>query len=169
MFAVVVTGPPGSGKTVTLTALSNALVADGVPHATVDVDEVAWAYPFPDLPQRCEHLRVWSAAHRQAGSETLLVAEVIESPSHLVDVLNSLGVDDHLLVRLDAALETLQARVIAREPPDWFGLDWLLAETPKLQIALAELDGVDAVLDSENLTLTEVVGQIRSARPDKLA
>ena len=97
------------------------------------------------------------------------MAEVIESPSHLVDVLNSLGVDDHLLVRLDGALETLEARVIAREPPDWFGLDWLLAETPKLQIALAELDGVHAVLDSENLTLTEVVGQIRSARPDKLA
>jgi hypothetical protein len=169
VFAVVVTGPPGSGKTVTLTALSDALVKDEVPHAAVDVDEVAWAYPYPDLAQRCEHLRVWSAAHRRAGRETLLVAEVIESHAHLGDVLDSLGVEDHLLVRLDAALETLQGRVIAREPPDWPGLDWLLAETPGLQAALAELDGVHAVLDSEALTLSEVVDQIRSARPDKLA
>src|SRR3954447_2496523 len=116
VFAVVVTGPPGSGKTVTLTALSDALVRDGVAHAAVDVDEVAWAYPYPDLAQRCEHLRVWCAAHRSAGHETLLVAEVIESAAHLDDVLAALDADDHLLVRLDAALETLRQRIIVREP-----------------------------------------------------
>jgi Cdc6-like AAA superfamily ATPase len=78
VFVVVVTGPPGSGKTVTLAALSDALVRDGVAHAAVDVDEVAWAYPYPDLAQRCEQLHVWCAAHRSAGYETLLVAEVAE-------------------------------------------------------------------------------------------
>ena len=83
-FAVAVTGPPGSGKTVTLTALSDALVKDGIAHAAVDVDEVAWAYPYPDLAQRCEQSpRVCCAAHRSAGSELLLVAEVIESTAHL--------------------------------------------------------------------------------------
>lgn len=153
----------------TLVALSDALVRDHVAHAAVDVDEVAWAYPHPDLAQRCEHLRVWTAAQRRAGHETLLVAEVIESPAHLGDVLDSLGVDDHLLVRLDAALETLQRRVIARESRDWPGLDWLLQETPGLQVALAELDGVHAVLDSENLTLAQIVDQIRAARTDKLS
>ena len=82
MFAVVVTGPPGSGKTVTLTALSNAMVKDRVAHAAVDVDEVAWAYPYPDLAQRCEHLRVWSAAHRKAGYETLRCAgSEVSSPA----------------------------------------------------------------------------------------
>jgi hypothetical protein len=169
VFAVVVTGPPGSGKTVTLTALSDALVKDRVAHAAVDVDEVAWAYPYPDLAQRCEHLRVWAAAQRGAGHQTLLVAEVIESPGHLGDVLDSLGVDDHLLVRLDAALETLRQRVMAREPAGWAGLDWLLEETPGLQVALVELDGVHAVLDSENSTSTQIVDQIRSVRPDKLS
>ena len=169
MFAVVVTGPPGSGKTVTLTALSNAMVKDRVAHAAVDVDEVAWAYPYPDLAQRCEHLRVWSAAHRKAGYETLLVAEVIESPAHLDDVLAALGAHDHLLVRLDAALDTLRQRIIAREPPDWAGLDYLLDETPKLQVALIRLDGVHTVVDSEELNVTQVVDQIRSARPDMLS
>ena len=169
MFAVVLTGPPGSGKTVTLTALSDALVKDRVAHAAVDVDEVAWAYPHPDLAQRCEHLRVWCAAHRRAGHETLLVAEVIESPAHLDDVLAALGAHDHLLVRLDAALETLRQRIIAREPPAWFGLDHLLGETSKLQAALIRLDGVHTVVDSEDLNLTQIVDQIRSARPDMLS
>ena len=169
MFAVVVTGPPGSGKTVTLTALSDALVKDRVAHAAVDVDEIAWAYPYPDLAQRCEHLRVWCAAHRRAGYETLLVAEVIESTAHLDDVLAALGAHDHLLVRLDASLETLRQRIIAREPPAWVGLDHLLDETSKLQAALITLDGVHTVVDSEDLNLTQIVDQIRSARPDMLS
>jgi broad-specificity NMP kinase len=169
VFAVVVTGPPGSGKTVTLTALSDALVRDGVAHAAVDVDEVAWAYPYPDLAQRCEHLRVWCAAHRSAGHETLLVAEVIESAAHLDDVLAALDADDHLLVRLDAALETLRQRIIVREPSGWVGLDHLLAETAELQVSLAELEGVHAIVDAENSTFTQIVDQIRSARRDMLS
>lgn len=169
MFAVIVTGPPGAGKTVTLTALSDALVKDQVAHAAVDVDEVAWMYPFPNLAQRCEHLRAWCDPHRRAGQDVLLVAEVIESSGHLIDVLASVGADDHLLVRLDAAPATLRQRIIAREPPGWSSLEWLLDETPRLQDALAKLDGVHAVVNSEHLTPTQIVDRVRSARPDKLS
>jgi hypothetical protein len=169
VFAVVVTGPPGAGKTVTLTALSDALVEDQVPHAAVDVDEVAWAYPFPTLAQRCAHLQNWSVPHRRASHDLLLVAEVIESPGHLRDVLASLSADDHLLIRLDATPAGLRQRIIDREPPGWSSLAWLLAETPKLQLALADLHGVDLVLDSEHLSLAEIVDRIRCTRPDKLA
>ena len=118
MFCVLLTGPAGSGKTAALTALSDELVADEIPHATVDVDEIAWAYPFPSIAQRAEHLRAWRAAHARAGHELLLVSEVIESPAHLRDVLTTLGADDHLLVRLEAAVATLHQRIIAREPPN---------------------------------------------------
>lgn len=169
MFVVVLTGPPGAGKTVTLAALSDALIDDGVAHSAVDVDEVAWAYPYPDLAQRCEHLRAWSDPHRRGGRDVLLVAEVIESPGHLIDVLAAVGADDHLLVRLDAAPATLRQRIIAREPPGWSSLEHLLDETPRLQEGLAELDGVHLVISTQQATLPDVVGQIRSARPDKLS
>jgi hypothetical protein len=169
MFAVVLTGPPGAGKTVTLTALSDALVKDGVAHSAVDVDDVAWAYPFPDLAQRCEHLRAWADPHRRAGRDVLLVAEVIESPGHLIDVLAAVGADDHLLVRLDAALATLRQRIIAREPPGWSSLEYLLDETPGLQAGLAELRGAHLVINSEQATVPQIVDQIRSARPDKIS
>jgi len=168
VLAVIVTGPPGSGKTVALTDLSDALVADKVAHAAVDVDEVAWAYPFPDLAGRCEHLRVWGESHRRAGASLLLVAEVVESEEHLADLLAAIGADDHLLVRLEAELPTLRARIVAREPSGWHSLDHLLAETDALHERMPHLDGIHLVADTERLALAEVTALIRAARPDRL-
>ena len=168
MFSVLLTGPPGAGKTVALTALSDALVADQVEHAAVDVDEVAWAYPFPSLEQRCEHLRACCDSHRRAGRDTLLVAEVIESAGHRHDVVDAIGADELLLVRLEARLETLRQRIIAREPPGWHGLDHLLGEAEPLHRSLPHLEGVDLVLDTEQLRRVEIVDRIRAARPDVL-
>jgi len=169
VFSVLLTGPPGAGKTVVLTALSDAMVGDRVEHAAVDVDEIAWAYPFPSLEQRCDHLRACCESHRRAGHETLLVAEVIESADHLRDVLDAAGADDLLLVRLEARLATLRRRIVAREPPGWPGLDHLLGETEPLHTSLAQLDGVDLALDTERLGPTEIAERVRAARTDKLA
>ena len=169
MFAVLITGPPGSGKTVTLTALLDALAGDAIPHAGVDVDEISWAYPFPNLAQRCEHLRVWRDSHARAGASLLVVAEVIESRAHLADVLAALGADDHLVVRLHADPAILRERIIAREPDGWFGLGHLLDETERLQAAMPSLEGVHVVLDSEQLSVSEGTEAIRGARADVLA
>ena len=169
VFAVLLTGPPGSGKTVALTALLDALAEDGVPHAGVDVDEVAWAFPFPDLPQRCEHLRAWRDSHSRSGATLLVVVEVIESQAHLADVLAVLGADDYLLARLDASSKTLRERIIAREPDGWFGLDYLLDEMQRLHATMPMLDGVHLVLDTEQLTVQQITESIRGARADVLA
>jgi hypothetical protein len=151
MFVLLLTGPPGAGKTVTLIALSDALIDDGIAHAAVDVDEVAWAYPFPSLEQRCKHLRAWAAPHLEAGHELLLVSEVLESAAHTSAVLSALGADDRLLVWLDAPTSTMRRRVSAREPEGWSGLPRMLDEIPKLRAALAELADIDLVLDSEQV------------------
>jgi hypothetical protein len=59
------------------------------------------------------------------------VSEVIESAVHLSEVLASVGADEHLLVRLEAAPATLRERIVAREPPGWSSLDFLLDYTEK--------------------------------------
>lgn len=165
MFAVLITGPPGAGKTVALTALCDALAGDQVPHAGVDVDEVAWAYPFPDLAGRCNHLRAWRGSHARAGATLLVVAEVIESAAHLADVLAALGADRHLLVRLEAEPATLRERIIAREPEGWFGLEHLLNEMEQLHLSMPALEGVQLVLDTERLTAEQIAQAIRAALP----
>jgi chloramphenicol 3-O-phosphotransferase len=158
----------GAGKTVTLIAPSDALIDDGIAHAAVDVDEVAWAYPFPSLEQRCEHLRAWAAPHLEAGHELLLVSEVLESAAHTSAVLSALGADDRLLVWLDAPTSTMRRRVSAREPEGRSGLPRMPDEIPKLRAALAELADIDLVLDSEQVEPPELARRIRTVRPDKL-
>jgi hypothetical protein len=168
MFAVVLTGAPGAGKTATLTALSDALVDDEIAHAAVDVDEVAWAYPFPSLAQRCEHLQAWGRSHHRRGCRLALVAEVIESPEHKREVLASIGAQDHLLVLLEAAPATLRKRIIARELPGWTGLDTLLDKSAELRLRLQTLAGVHVVLFSESVAPRDISDRIRLARPEVL-
>jgi chloramphenicol 3-O-phosphotransferase len=159
MRAVVVTGPPGAGKTSSLIALSDLLVEDRVPHAAVDVDEIAWSYPFPDLAGRCGELRSWSAERRARGCRLALVAEVVESEAHGADVLAAIGADEHLLVALHASPATLRDRIVAREPPGWRGLERLLAEAARYAEPPA---GAHLVLDTERLTTAEVAREIRA-------
>jgi hypothetical protein len=102
------------------------------------------------------------------GHELFLVAEVVESPAHLADVLAAVGTDDHLLVRLHATPATMRERIIAREPPGWSGLAWLLDQTDPLHEALGRLQGVHLALDTEALGSAELVERIRAARPDRL-
>ena len=135
MFAVVVTGPPGAGKTLCLTALTDALVPDGVRHATLDMDEVAWAYPHPSIEQRAELLANAREGHRRMGHDLLLFCEVVESEAHLAELLKGVGADDHLLVRLETTPATLRERIVAREPPGWFGLEYLLGEVEPYRLA----------------------------------
>lgn len=168
MFAVVVTGAPGAGKTACLTALTDALVDDKVAHATLDMDEVAWAYPFPSIEQRVVLLGNAWEGHRRMGHDLLLFCEVVESNAHLAQLLESVGADDHLLVRLEAATATMRERIVAREPPAWSGLEHLLGEVEPYANSLRELDGVHVTLDTADLTLEEEAARIRAERPDKL-
>jgi predicted kinase len=168
VFAVLVTGPPGAGKTACLMDLADALAVDRIAHAAIDMDEVSWAYPYPDTGQRAGYLRAVWAAHREDGHDLVLVAEVVESSEQLAELLAAVGADDHLLVRLEASPATMRERIVEREPPGWSGLEHLLAEVDPLAVSQAELEGVHLMLDSERLAPPELAAHIRAARPDAL-
>lgn len=97
-----------------------------------------------------------------------VVAEVVESPDHLVELLSVLDVDDHLLVRLHASPASLRARIIAREPEGWFGLEFLLVEMERLHATMPLMEGVHLVLDTEHRSVREITESIRAARPEVL-
>lgn len=168
MFAVVITGPPGAGKTTALMALSDALADDGIAHAAVDVDEIAWAYPYPSDARRLELLGAAWEAHRGDGQELLLVAEVGDEPAHVAHAVEAVGADDHLVVLLGARPATLRRRIEEREPPGWSGLERLIAEAGTLGAKLAGMEGVGLALDSEEHDSGEIAARIRAARPDLL-
>lgn len=168
MFAVVITGAAGVGKTTYLTALTDVLADDGIAHAAIDTDDVSWAYPYPDLEGRTEYIRRAWEAYRDQGHELLLLGEVVESAEHRARLLAAAGTDDHLLVRLTAPYMLLRQRILAREPIEWSGTEYLLEETRRWKDGIDALDDVHLTIDTVRTGPLEAAARIRAERPDKL-
>ena len=67
MFALVLTGPPGAGKTSVLEALSDLLVDDDVAHASVETEALTATHPALDDAQWLAHIRSACRLHRDQG------------------------------------------------------------------------------------------------------
>jgi energy-coupling factor transporter ATP-binding protein EcfA2 len=168
VLAVLITGPPGAGKTTYLTALTDVLADDGVAHAAIDADEVSWAYPYPDLAARTEYIGAAWSAHRERGHDLLLLGEVLESPEHLARLLAAVGADDHLLVRLTAPYMLLRQRILEREPPEWSGTEHLLEETRTWAERGDALEAAHLTIDTVRTGPLEAAGRVRAERPGEL-
>ena len=168
MFAVVITGPPGAGKTSVLTALADALRADDARHAAVEAELLAWAHPALSAEQRRWHLETTCELYRAAGHRLLLVAHTIESDEALAELLAAVGADEHLVVRLEAEPATLVRRITDREPAGWSGLSELVGHARVLAASMAALRGVDLVVSTERQRPEAVAEHVRAARPDVL-
>ena len=169
MFAVVLTGPPGAGKTSVLTALVDALSDDGIAHAAVEVEALVWTHPALTDEQRARHVRLACELYREAGHRLLLVAQTLETDADVAELLDAVGADEVFLVRLEAQPATLVARIVEREPPSCSGLDGLVEHAQELAASMPSLSGVDLVLNTEGERAADVAARIRAARPDWLS
>lgn len=163
VFAVVLTGPPGAGKSTALEALTDALHDDDVRHASIEIEAISRAHPRLTQEQRLRHVTAVSDLYRDEGFDLLLVAAPVTSRASLHALLSALGAEDHFLVRLNAPDETLRQRIASREPPGWSQLDGLLDHARKLKVAIASLDGVHLSIDTHGIALSDVVRQIRAS------
>ena len=155
MRAIIITGAPGAGKSSALTALTDLFGDEGVPHVTVEVDDLSRGHPWRDGRR---HLHAFAA-----GTDLLLVAATVESPEYLRDLLAAIGCDEHLLVRLHARPETLVRRIRERETIPWSGLEAMIERTPALQEAILALPGAGLTLDSEEEAPPELAARVRKA------
>jgi adenylate kinase family enzyme len=165
MFALVITGPPGAGKSSVAEALSDLLVGDDVGHALIETEALTATHPPLDDERWFEHVRAACALHRQDGCELLLVVATVESASDLRALLDAVGADEHAVVRLEAAPATLKARIIAREPDGWSGLDALVAASERLAQVIAGLPGIALSLSTEGQRPGAVAREIRDTFP----
>lgn len=167
MFAVVLTGAPGAGKTAVLEALSDQLVVEDVRHAHVETEALTSAHPRLDDDQWFEPVRAVCGLYRRFDYPLLLVTVTIESGEDLRRLLAAVGADEHAVVRLEADPETLRRRITAREPAGWSGLDELLAASSRLSTVIAGLD-VALALSTEGQRPPVVAERIRDAFADVL-
>jgi hypothetical protein len=163
VFAVLLTGPPGAGKTSVLTALHDALSDDDVAHAAIEVEMLVWEHPGPSEEERLGRVRAACAQYRDAGHRVLLVAETLETDDDAARLLAAVGADAHVLVRLEARPATLAERIVAREPAGWSGLAQLVDHARELATTIRALQGVDLVLSTEGERAEAVAERIRAA------
>jgi broad-specificity NMP kinase len=160
---MLLTGPPGAGKTTTLTRLMGSLEADGVRYAAVEVEALALVHPWPDDDAAFDHLRFVAHSFAGRGYPLLLTSATVTDARYLDRVRDALPTDDVLIVRLTARPETLRARISEREPADWVGLLRLLDAAQELAGAMIALPDVDIVLDTETDDVDQIVADIRHA------
>lgn len=168
MFALVLTGPPGAGKTSVLEALSDQLVDDDVHHATVETEALTATHPALGDEQWLAHVTASCRLHRAQGQRLLLIAATVESNADLRGLLVAVGADAHAVVRLEAEPATLARRITEREPEGWSGLDELVAASARLTPVIAGLDGIAHALSTEGQRPQVVAERIRDAFPELL-
>jgi gluconate kinase len=168
VFAVVLIGPPGAGKSSVVEALSDALGDGDVPHAMVETEALTATHPPLDDAQWFAQVHAACGLHRRQGQRLLLVATTVESAADLRGVLEAVGADEHVVVRLEAEPATLTQRIVEREPDGWSGLDELVAASARLGPVIAELDGVALALSTEDTRPADVARRIRDAFPATL-
>jgi hypothetical protein len=168
MLAVVLTGPPGSGKTSVLTALADALSDDDIAHAAIEVESLVWAQPALTDAQWSAHLAAICTLYRQAGQGLLVIAQTLETDDDTRRLLDAVGADELLLVRLAADPDLLAQRVIEREPSTWSGTPGLVAHTRVLARTMRELGGVDLVLETDRESAEAIAARIRAFGPPAL-
>lgn len=85
---LVISGPPGVGKTTVAWEIFDQLVAKGSRHALVDLDLLGASWPVPPDDEHNERLKARNLAamwqnFRAAGVERLIAAGVIENAANL--------------------------------------------------------------------------------------
>lgn len=93
MLAVVITGPPGAGKTSVLTALSDALSGDDIAHAAIEVEALIWTHPPLSEEQSAHQLRLTCGLYREAGHSLLLLAQTLETDDDVARLLEAVGAE----------------------------------------------------------------------------
>lgn len=169
MFAVVVTGPPGAGKTETATLLHDGLGDAGVANALIELDHLERCYPPLPAATTMAHAAALASSFRRAGHDLLFVTATLETDAYGAALLDALGADDRLLVRLTAEPDTLERRIRAREPASWSGLDGLVAAARRLVVTMSDLSGVDLVLSTEGVAPAAVAAAVEEVVRERLA
>jgi hypothetical protein len=148
VLVVIVTGPPGSGKSSIAGLAHDTLGEAGVANALIEADHVRRAHPPLTPAVVLGHIRALLDSYVAAGHDLVFVTETTETADELRALTAALAPAETVVVRLDAEPATVEARVLEREPETWSGRVALARHAGELALSMRALPDADLVLET---------------------
>jgi hypothetical protein len=162
-MAVVLTEPPGAGKSSVLDKLATLLEIEGVEFGALESVQLGWGSPWLYGKPWLRQLGTVLELQRQAGRHRFLVAATTETAEELAAVLDAIAVDQVVSVLLGAPAEVVAARIDAREPDAWPGKQRLIEHARHLAVSMRDLAGIDICIDTADRAAGDVAAELREA------
>jgi len=152
---LVITGPVGVGKSTVLHEIDQHLVAAGVPHASVELEELARCWT-PGSANRTAlvygNLAALWASYAAHGAGRLAITMLLEDRADLARLSEAVPDARLTVVRLTAPLAVLEQRLYQREPDPAAEL----GAARYLVRRMAEQDVADHLVDNGRRPVSEV-------------
>jgi hypothetical protein len=162
--ALVISGPPGVGKTSVGWRVFDRCTDLGEDPAFADLDLLGAAWPAPEDDPHQSRLKatnlaaVWSN-YRQAGSRRLIVAGVVENRAERRQLEEATG-GPVVICRLDAPDTELAQRVHGRARESGDDLANLVARASELSAQLVAVDVSDYSVGTADRTIDDVADEV---------
>lgn len=159
--AVVLTGPPGAGKSSVLEQLATLLEIDGTEFGALESEQLGWGSPWLDDELCLRQLQAVLEIQRQAGRRLFLITATTETSRELAAVIEAIAADEHHAVLLSAPAHVVAARIEAREPDAWPGKLALIGHARGLATSMLELSGIGVQVSTEDRCASDVALEVR--------
>jgi hypothetical protein len=164
---LIISGPPGVGKTVVSWEIFDQLVVAGHQPALVDLDLLGASWPVPDDDPHNERLKarnlgaVWHN-FADAGARCLIAAGVIESREILRMYGEAVPGSVTTLCRLAAGDGALRGRIVGRGRERGDAIDTLHRRAVELSHELERNDCADGWVGTDDRSISEVADLVRA-------
>lgn len=160
---LLITGTVGVGKSSVADEVFEILKAQAKPIALINVDELGYAYPYPQDDPFHTRLRLKNLAaiwpnYYEAGVKALIIPYVIESRNSLERFREAIPSADIFVVRLDAPLPVLEDRI--RNRPMGGDEEWHIKRAAELAATIEKVGVENMAIDTEHKSIAEVAQEV---------
>lgn len=161
--ALVISGPPGVGKSTVGWRVFDLCTDAGDDPALVDLDMMGAAWPAPDDDPHQSRLKAKNLAavwgnYQAVGSRRLIMEGVVESPTDQ-NLLSSAVGASVIVCTLVASVDALESRIRGRGRDHGADLEKLIGRAGDLSTRLTRSGVVGFLIQTDGRTIDEIAGE----------